>query len=266
MIHFATLHYRSDRWIDLQLAYIERYTSEPYRVYACLDHVDRRHFGKFDHAEHRGERIAPEYEHLARVISEQADPDDWLVFLHGDTIPIADWVPALREAMERVPLVGIRRDENLGEPHPHACFTVTTPRFWNELGASWRRGPEWIGTTGRATTDLGAELWRQLEKSGIAWEPILRSNRRDIHPLWFGVYGDVVYHHGAGFRLPISRVDADPSRDSPRPLQIALRARIALINQYRSRRLYRRLLAGDEFFRELIADSSADSISSAAAG
>jgi hypothetical protein len=266
VIHLATLHYRSEAWIDLQLAYIERYTTEPYRVYACLDHIDRSQFDRFHHAEHRGERIAPEYDHLARVIVEQAAPDDWLVFLHGDTIPIADWVPRVRAAMRRVPLVGIRRDENLGEPHPHACFTVTTPRLWSELGGTWARGPEWTGTTGRQVTDLGAVLWRKLEDAGIEWEPLLRSNVRDIHPLWFGVYDDIVYHHGAGFRLPISRVDADPSVGYPRLLQMAVRARIAYTNQYRSRRLYRRLASGDEFFRELIADSSTAAISSAAAG
>jgi hypothetical protein len=266
MIHFATLHYRSDAWIDLQLTYIERYTSEPYRVYACLDHVDRSHFGKFHHAEHRGERIAPEYDHLARVIGEQADPDDWLVFLHGDTIPIADWVPSVRAMMRRAPLVGIRRDENLGEPHPHACFTVTTPRLWSELGGTWANGPKWTGTTGREVTDLGAVLWRRLEDAGIAWEPLLRSNVRDIHPLWFGVYEDIVYHHGAGFRLPISRVDSDPSADLVRPLQLLVRARIAYTSQFRSRRLYRGLVGGDEFFRDLIADSSTATISSAAAG
>ncbi len=266
MIHFATLHYRSAEWIDLQLAYIERFTSAPYRVYGCLDGVDRSHFAKFHHAEQRNEQIAPEYEHLARVIAEQADPDDWLVFLHGDTIPIADWVPTLAAAMERARLVGVRRDENLGEPHPHACFTVTTPRLWSELDGNWRPGPEWIGTTGRPATDLGAQLWRRLDDAGIGWEPLLRSNVRDIHPLWFGVYGEILYHHGAGFRLPISRIDSDPSAGLPRPLQLLLRYRIARYNQFRSRRLYRRLLAGDEFFRELIADSSTAAIPSAAAG
>ena len=30
--------------------------------------------------------------------------------------------------------------------------------------------------------------------------PLLRSNRRDLDPVYFALYGDIVYHHGAGFR------------------------------------------------------------------
>jgi hypothetical protein len=29
---------------------------------------------------------------------------------------------------------------------------------------------------------------------------VLRSNRTNLDPVLFGVYGDTVYHHGAGFR------------------------------------------------------------------
>ena len=36
---------------------------------------------------------------------------------------------------------------------------------------------------------------------------MLRSNRRNLHPLWFGLYEDLIYHHGAGFRPPLSRAD-----------------------------------------------------------
>jgi hypothetical protein len=58
-------------------------------------------------------------------------------------------------------------------------------------------------------TDVGGNLLGALEERGVEWEPILRTNRRNLHPLWFGVYGDLVYHHGGGFRRrPISRVDA----------------------------------------------------------
>jgi hypothetical protein len=48
---------------------------------------------------------------------------------------------------------------------------------------------------------------------------VLRSNRRNIDPLYFAIYGDVVYHHGAGFRTgelsPVDRADA------PEPLPLS---------------------------------------------
>lgn len=258
MIHFATLHYRSPAWIDLQLDYIERYTSEDYRVYACLDRIDRSHFQRFHHAEHFGDGIAEELDHLAGMICHEADPtDDLLVFLHGDTFPIVDWVPEARAMLRRRPLAGIRRDENLGEPHPHACFTVTTPQVWKELNLTWAPGPEWTGTDGKQVTDLGAVLWERLEIARVGWVPMLRSNVRDLHPLWFGVYGDLVYHHGAAFRMPISRMDSAPSANDQILLQKLRRLRIALGSQRLSRKLYKRLLDGNEFFRELVDPASA---------
>jgi hypothetical protein len=54
---------------------------------------------------------------------------------------------------------------------------------------------------------VGANLLRQLELTGTPWTQVLRTNRRNPHPLFFGIYGDAVYHHGAGFRRPFSRVE-----------------------------------------------------------
>jgi hypothetical protein len=254
LIHIATLHYRDESWIDPQLRYLERHTSEDYRVYTCLDGVDRRQFARFHHAEERWDPIQFEFDHLAAVISEQADPDDMLVFMHGDTFPIADWVGPVRKMLAERPLAGIRRDENLGEPHPHACFTATTPRLWNEIGADWARGPVWTGTNGAEVTDLGATLWRELSDRGIEWEPILRTNTVDPHPLWFGVYGDIVYHHGAAFRKPMSRLDASlaaPKRHVyilQRFVQLELAARRSA---RLSRELYEQLIRDEDFWREL---------------
>ena len=47
MIHVATVHYRSDRWIDPQLRYLERFLPGPFRVYAFLTRVPGDHSGKF---------------------------------------------------------------------------------------------------------------------------------------------------------------------------------------------------------------------------
>ena len=44
------------------------------------------------------------------------------------------------------------------------------------------------------------------EKS-IEWYPLNRSNKVNLHSLYFGIYDDVIYHHWAGSRNPISRPD-----------------------------------------------------------
>src|SRR5215216_5361638 len=49
-------------------------------------------------------------------------------------------------------------------------------------------------------TDVGGNLLGLLEAAGIDWHPMLRTNKVNPHPLQFGVYEDLVYHHGGGFR------------------------------------------------------------------
>ena len=49
---------------------------------------------------------------------------------------------------------------------------------------------------------MGGNLLGLLEERGIDWYPLLRTNKVNPHPLQFGVYGDLVYHHGGGFRRP----------------------------------------------------------------
>jgi hypothetical protein len=46
-----------------------------------------------------------------------------------------------------------------------------------------------------------------LEAAGVPWCPLTRSNTHDLHPLWFGVYGHYIYHHGAGSRPKWSVLD-----------------------------------------------------------
>jgi hypothetical protein len=99
----------------------------------------------------------------------------------------------------------VRRDENLGDRQPHPSFCLTTVGFWTAVDGDWHRGYEWTSSTGDRVTDVGGNLLGILSEHGTPWRPLLRTNRVDLDPLWFGIYGDVVYHHGAGFRPPLAR-------------------------------------------------------------
>lgn len=62
-------------------------------------------------------------------------------------------------------------------------------------------------SAGHPTTDVGGNLLHQLSDRGVAWQPLLRTNTHNPNALWFGVYDHRIYHHGAGFRPRVSRVD-----------------------------------------------------------
>ena len=135
-----------------------------------------------------------------------SNPNDWLIFLDSDAFPIADLRSYLEKKLTMHPLVAVRRDENLGEPQPHPCFCATTVGFWKEIGGDWSRGYAWPTPLG-PVTDIGANLLGNLRERTVDWFPMTRSNKVDLHPVLFGVYDNQIYHHGAGSRAPVMRVD-----------------------------------------------------------
>lgn len=207
MIHVATAHYGTDRWIDVQLGYLARTMTEPFEVWASLQDVPGGHDPKFRRVVPSSGPHAGKLNLLAAEIAAVSPPDDILVFLDGDAFPVRDPMPTIRAALEDTVLVAVRRDENATDRQPHPSFCAVRVGDWERLRGDWSPGHAWPGADGRLTTDVGGNLLRILELAGEPWTPLLRTNRVNPHPLWFGVYGDIVYHHGAGFRWAIGRVD-----------------------------------------------------------
>ena len=227
MIHVATVHWRDDRWIEPQLRYLERHVRQAYRVYADLEGIDaeaqRRRFHHVQDLAATRSFENPILSHteklnsLAETISLEAAAKDVLVFLDGDAFPIAPVDGFLEDALARHPLAAVRRDENLGDPQPHPSFCATTVGFWNEIGGDWNLGYTWRNNAGKEVTDAGGNLLGILRERRAEWLPLLRTNRRGIHPMWFSVYGDIAYHHGAGFRGGICRRDREEIGRVPEP-------------------------------------------------
>ncbi len=98
-------------------------------------------------------------------------------------------------------MIAVRRAE-MGDPQPHPCFCLTTVGFWREIGGDWHSGHKWQNEAGNKVSDVGGNLLGKLEHEGIGWRALERTNKTDLHPLFFAVYGDLAYHHGGGFREP----------------------------------------------------------------
>jgi len=211
MIHFITVHFQTDRWIRLQLAQIARHTTGEYRVWASIEGIDPSSASAFDEVFEFSGSHPEKLNLLAERVLATAAPDDLMVFIDGDAFPIADIVPPVSRLLAHYPLIAVCRVENMGDCQPHPCFAVTTVRLWREIGGDWTIGTppytEWTTTYGLRRTDAGALLMANLAERGIPWCQLLRSNVRDLHPVMFGVYGNLVYHHGSGFRNPDITLD-----------------------------------------------------------
>lgn len=200
MLHIATVHFRSPRWIEIQERQLRQHLSVPYQTWTSLEGIDPSYAVHFDRVIDQAGGHAGKLNNLATEISHEAEESDLLMFLDGDAFPIADPMPLILDGLAKAPLIAVRRAENLGDEQPHPCFCVTTVGTWRALPGDWSAGHRWKGPDGRRPTDVGANLLRTLELTKTPWVDVLRSNREHLDPLFFAIYGDTIYHHGAGFR------------------------------------------------------------------
>lgn len=205
MIYIATVHWKTDKWIDIQLSYLKRFIKPDFRVFAFLNSLPLDHSHKFYYSSTEDiTSHAIKLNLLADlIIQNSTSDDDWIIFLDGDAFPIGDIIEFGETYLEHHPLLAVRRDEHLGEKQPHPCFCLTTVKFWKEIMGDWNSGYEWKRNDGNYITDVGGNLLKILEEKKINWFPLLRTNKINLNPLLFGVYDDLIYHHGAGFRTPI---------------------------------------------------------------
>jgi hypothetical protein len=219
VLYVATVHFRSPRWIEIQARYLREHISAPYQTWSSLEAIDPAYAVHFDRVVEQLGPHAGKLNHLAMEISREASDDDLLMFLDGDAFPIVDPMPLINDGLARVPLLAVRRAENLKEPQPHPCFCVTTVGTWRSLPGDWSEGFTWPGPRGRYRTDVGGNLLRRLQLTGTPWMELLRSNRNDLDPVFFGIYHDTVYHHGSGFRAGspsgVHRLTSGPAPPSP---------------------------------------------------
>jgi hypothetical protein len=207
MIHIITVHWKDDRWIDIQLEYLKKHIKEPYRVYTFLNYIETDHSHKFFYASKDDiTSHATKLNILAEMVCKDAPDSDWLLFIDGDAFPINDVVAYAKPKLSDYPLLAVQRLENLEDKQPHPLFCITTVGFWKKIKGDWEKGYMWQ-CKGRMATDVGGNLLGILEREQIEWFRILRSNKKNLHNLNFAIYDDLVYHHGASFRRNISRFD-----------------------------------------------------------
>jgi hypothetical protein len=218
VIHLATVHWNDSRWIDIQQRYFHAHLSEQFRGYAFINGIEDicAQREKFFYVS-----TEPIADHAIKlniladiIIAYSRDDSDLLIFVDGDAFPIGDIVAFARASLAKFPLLAVQRLENNGDSQPHPCFCVTTVGFWRQLGGDWKAGYHWKNPQGEMVTDVGGNLLGQLERAGTNWLPLHRSNLVNRHALWFGVYADLVYHHGASFRQEVScRLDERSALD-----------------------------------------------------
>ena len=224
MIHIITNHHETLKWLGVQANYLSANTTANYRVYCgTTDILDPATLNSTHETVGMSEKYC--FDLLTTVINNHGDKlnslaslidteegigeDDIIIFLDPDAFPIErGWNERIKEWLQQVPVLAISREENPEpllkpdqKPYPHPCFLATTLKFWKENNLSWEIDPA------QGASCAGVLLKKWLDENQIQWGKMLRSNCSNLHPLNFGVYGGLIYHHGSGNRPTYDSVD-----------------------------------------------------------
>ena len=216
MIHIVTNHHKSIKWLELQSKFLRENTIGDYKVYCGVSDmpkevelplVEKYDLDKLEGVENKH---AYKMNHLSNLVSvSDQNKSDLLIFLEPDALPIhRGWDQFIEGCLNEYSAIAISREENIEpllredqKPYPHPCFFATTLGFWKENNLSWDLDPS------QGAECAGVLLKKWFDESGNKWAKLLRTNCFNLHPLNFGVYGDLIYHHGSGNRPIYDSVD-----------------------------------------------------------
>lgn len=203
MIHIVTVHHGTNEWVPIQLRYFEKFIPDSFQLTLLLSDcafskesdVDASRIHKLLHTTGLSHS-----ENLNACISSLSGykADDLLIVIDGDAFPVAPIVSLMRKKIEAHSLVAAQRTvETHGrDSRAHPCFIMTSMGFFNSLNTTFDKNPSPEGIP----PDVGGALNCRLIDLSTNWFPLTRSNIYNPHFIMFGLYGDMIYHHGAGFR------------------------------------------------------------------
>tara|TARA_B100000029_G_scaffold75958_1_gene67713 strand:+ start:715 stop:1860 length:1146 start_codon:yes stop_codon:yes gene_type:complete len=238
VLYILTLHL-GDKWIDIQKRQIERFVKEPYKVFARLgdhpkdgegwkyeldDKKERisgskytdttitydKHKDKFDGAipgaQHWVHSMGKLIDYL--MMNQELKPTDKILLLDSDAFPIAPISDFLEERLKEYPFVSAQepmhewdRDPLYLIPHPMFMMFEAKHILEDNLTDYLRefvqdKNNNWWG---------GVIQW--LSERKYKYYALTRSNKVNLHPLYFAIYDNLIYHHWAGSRNMITRPD-----------------------------------------------------------
>jgi hypothetical protein len=226
-VWFLSVHFRDPFWVHTQRRFLDLYLDVPHKRVFAVRGISTEHFNKNEKVLDFSGKHAEGLDMLAEESLREAHDDDWLIFSDSDAFPITPISHTLAAAPS---FMAVQRLENLGDPQPHPSFCASRAGLWRRIRPSWSRGLTWRNSAGQKVTDVGAGVKEALEETSTPWVKLHRQNERNLDSLWFGLYGlnsdgPIIYHHGAGSRKRLSRVN-QWEKNQPLPTRVARRLRL----------------------------------------
>jgi hypothetical protein len=192
---------RSYPWIELCLRQIERHTRFPHVVHVwdnsfLPEQQELIRNTRRTRLHHRRDGVALNHgQALDRLITLLPDHIEYVVTLDTDAFPVrSGWIHNLIGRLEAgAMLAGVWRDEMAPkiDPFIHPSCLAARLDTLRELNASFAKGD---------AQDVAQSYTRAVVEKGGSVSRLRRTNQRNLHFLMGGLYGDLVYHQGAGSR------------------------------------------------------------------
>lgn len=219
MIHICTIHFKTPKWVELQAKFFSKYISQEYKVYSYCDGFDFTEYKKYFYfvsnspvnlfQDEGFENPSVGYlDHISKLNSltnevvniKSVDPYDIIIWMDSDSLLVSNLSNYIYKKMKQFPLLAVCRPENNGDIIPHPSFTCTTVGFWKNNHLDWSGVPGKCEnqTNKSGLHDPGGKMYKTLEKHEIDWYRMRRSFSFTEHKVFYTIYDDVVYHHGAG--------------------------------------------------------------------
>jgi hypothetical protein len=159
---------------------------------------------------------------LDYLAGKVTDDFDYIVTLDNDSFPVSDdWLDVLVSGCESGAAVsGVYRDEMAPSVHPfvHVSGLCVGRADLHGLDVSFGRDIEHAGEQHAQDAgynqDVGQKITYEFIRAGRTISPLTRSNKVNFHFMMGGIYGDVIYHQGAGSRRASFWTPSDADADA----------------------------------------------------
>ena len=228
MIHIITINWTTDKWIDIQLPSFKKYIKSPYKVYTRLGNMGEDLFNKHKNKYHhcvqgnKNEKfhVTVGMKLMLSEIKKNIKKGDIIMLIDSDAFFIKDISPLL-DKLQSHPFIAVQEpnhdytfNNNSNNPHP-MFYLFKSEYISNDTGLE------------KALTNIilspNSNWWGGVEKwlldNKINYHPLHRSNSVNLHPLYFAIYNNMIYHHWAGSRHMITRPDREQHRTTGESLE-----------------------------------------------
>ena len=259
MVHFFSLHFKDDKWADIQLNSIKKHIKVPYKTYAVYSHMSKDVYDKrrtqYDyfldkeegiHVHKNGKyHLTDGHRHILPLIKENIKPGDIFLRLDSDAFLINDIDENFINLVNEKEFIAVHEPQHewdLDYKTPHPSLWAFPTDF---LNTDLSNAMSTLQEDGHSNWWGGVVNW--LQKNNIEWHSLERSNKVNLHPLYYAIYDDIVYHHWAGSRNMITRPDRKRSNSTGENLDEITRE-----NHEMSKQVFQQLqVQPDEFINYL---------------